>query len=336
MVKKQYAAVDIAKYVSALLVVCIHTFPFIDINEMLNTYFIQTICRLAVPFFFMISGYFLFRKIRNEEEDKDVLKKYLFRLLKIYLIWTVIYLPYTIYNYVQAQSGWMGIFSYLRDFLLNGSYYHLWFLPALMTGTLIVYYLYHKKGMLFTLKIALLLYGIGYLLNIYAPLWEQIPFISFLFSFFTKTMTTARNGFFFAPIFIGIGMLLAKTRRIPCRVAQLAFVISFALLVIEVTLYILTGMMHDLACMYLSLIPATFFLGNCLLTSKIAYKPSYRSLREDSLLIYTVHILFAQPLLSLLPNAHIVVYFLTIACSQIFATLVIRYKERVPLLEHLV
>jgi len=41
-------------------------------------------------------------------------------------------------------------------------------------------------------------------------------------------------------------------------------------------------------------------------------------------------------LLSLLPNAHIVVYFLTIACSQIFATLVIRYKERVPLLEHLV
>ena len=145
MVKKQYAAVDIAKYVSALLVVCIHTFPFIDINEMLNTYFIQTICCLAVPFFFMISGYFLFRKIRNEEEDKDVLKKYLFRLLKIYLIWTVIYLPYTIYNYVQAQSGWMGIFSYLRDFLLNGSYYHLWFLPALMTGTLIVYYLYHKR-----------------------------------------------------------------------------------------------------------------------------------------------------------------------------------------------
>ena len=40
MVKKQYAAVDIAKYVSALLVVCIHTFPFIDINEMLNTLFV--------------------------------------------------------------------------------------------------------------------------------------------------------------------------------------------------------------------------------------------------------------------------------------------------------
>ena len=65
----------------------------------------------------MISGYFLFRKIRNEEEDKDVLKKYLFRLLKIYLIWTVIYLPYTIYNYVQAQSaGWESFRIYVIFF----------------------------------------------------------------------------------------------------------------------------------------------------------------------------------------------------------------------------
>lgn len=336
MVRKQYAAVDIAKYVSALLVVCIHTFPFIDINQTFNTYFIQTVCRLAVPFFFMISGFFLFRKMRHEEEDKELLKKYIFRLLRLYAIWTVIYLPYTIYNYVQAQSGWLGIFSYLRDLLFNGSYYHLWFLPALMTGTLIVYWLYQKKGMVFTLKVSLVLYVIGYLLNIYAPLWEQIPFISFLFSFFTKTLTTARNGFFFAPIFISIGLLMAKTKRIPCRVSQIAFVISFALLVMEVTLYILIGMMHDLACMYLCLIPAVYFFGNCLLTSSLPYKSSYRSMRQDSLLIYTVHILFAQPLLSLLPSAHIVVYFLTIACSQIFASLVVKYKERVPLLEYLV
>ena len=37
MVKaKQYAAVDIAKYVSALLVVAIHTYPFLEISETFN------------------------------------------------------------------------------------------------------------------------------------------------------------------------------------------------------------------------------------------------------------------------------------------------------------
>ena len=49
--KRQYASIDIARYVSALLVVCIHTFPFLEISETFNTYFIHTVCRLAVPFF---------------------------------------------------------------------------------------------------------------------------------------------------------------------------------------------------------------------------------------------------------------------------------------------
>ena len=37
--KRQYASIDIARYVSALLVVCIHTFPFLEISETFNTYF---------------------------------------------------------------------------------------------------------------------------------------------------------------------------------------------------------------------------------------------------------------------------------------------------------
>ena len=35
--KRQYASIDIARYVSALLVVCIHTFPFLEISETFNT-----------------------------------------------------------------------------------------------------------------------------------------------------------------------------------------------------------------------------------------------------------------------------------------------------------
>lgn len=58
--KRQYASIDIARYVSALLVVCIHTFPFLEISETFNTYFIHTVCRLAVPFFFYDKWILLF------------------------------------------------------------------------------------------------------------------------------------------------------------------------------------------------------------------------------------------------------------------------------------
>ena len=69
--KRQYASIDIARYVSALLVVCIHTFPFLEISETFNTYFIHTVCRLAVPFFFTTSGFFFFRNYDSENEDWD-------------------------------------------------------------------------------------------------------------------------------------------------------------------------------------------------------------------------------------------------------------------------
>lgn len=336
-VKKKYAAIDIAKYVSAMLVVCVHTYPLYEVSELLNTYWIQTVCRFAVPFFFTISGYFFFRKWSEDEEvNKYNLKKYLMRLGKIYLIWTVIYLPYTIWDYSRVGFSVLNIISYLRDFLLNGSYYHLWFLPALMLGTVIVSYVYHKRGLKDTLKVGIITYIIGYFINVYTPVWETLPVISFLFAFFTKVFTTARNGIFFAPMFITIGLLLSKTKRLPSRTSVIGFAASFVLLVLEVTLYYVFGILRDLTSMYITLVPAVYFFVNWLLSVKMPYKEKYMILRNESLLIYTSHILFAKILLNLFPTAHIVVYFVTLALSQAFATIVIRNKARLPILENLI
>ena len=78
MGKKKYGAIDIAKYVSALLVVCIHTFPFYEVSVRLNAYWIQTVCRLAVPFFFVSSGFFFFRKWdkNHPEANQEALSRY--------------------------------------------------------------------------------------------------------------------------------------------------------------------------------------------------------------------------------------------------------------------
>ena len=335
--KRQYASIDIARYVSALLVVCIHTFPFLEISETFNTYWIHTVCRLAVPFFFTTSGFFFFRNydVNNEKVNSERLKKALFRLLRIYLIWTVIYLPYTIFDYTHNGFHITYLFTYVRDFLLNGSYYHLWFLPALMLANIIVYYLYKKKGLNFTLVVTFVLYFIGYLINVYTPVWESLPWISFFFGFFTKALSTARNGLFFGPMFIAIGLLLARTRRLPKKVSLAGFLISFVLLCIEVILYNHFHILRDLTSMYICLIPAIYFLVNYLLKVNIPYRRMYTILRHDSLMIYTSHILFAKIFLTLMPNAHLVVYFLTLACAQCLAGFVTRYQDRYPILKKL-
>ena len=82
-----------------------------------------------------------------------------------------------------------------------------------------------KKGLKFTLIITFAFYVVGYLINVYTPVWESLPYISFLFGFFTKALSTARNGIFFGPMFIAIGLLLSRTRRLPKKVSLLAFLI---------------------------------------------------------------------------------------------------------------
>lgn len=336
-VKKKYAAIDVAKYVSALLVVCIHTYPFFELSELLNTYWIQTVCRLAVPFFFVCSGFFFFRKWDSENPviNQRNLKKYEWRLFKIYGIWTLVYLPYTIYDYVHANFRFYHIFSYIRDLLLNGSYYHLWFLPALMLATFIVARLYQRRGLKHTLFMAGILYGIGYLLNVYTLVWESIPFVSFFFSFFTKILVTSRDGIFFGPMFVGLGLLLSKTKRLSHRISMMGWLASFILLILEVTLYRSFGILRDLTSMCLVLVPATYFMVSTLLTSPMKYKDPYVNYRYESLLIYTSHILFAKIFLALFPHAHIVVYFLTLAFAQGFATLTVRLRHQYPILNNL-
>ena len=107
-------------------------------------------------------------------------------------------------------------------------------------------------------------------------------------------MGTARNGLFFGPIYLALGLLLARTRRLQVRASMLAFLISFVLLVAEVTLYIRLGIMYDLSCMFLMLVPATYFLVNGLLAVRMPYRRQYTIMRYDSLLIYTSHILFVR------------------------------------------
>ena len=338
--KREYPAIDIAKYIGALLVVAIHTFPFADISESFNLFFIATICRLAVPMFFVCSSFFLFQKIDrtpgHEGQNRQALMHTLKRLGILYLIWTVIYLPYTIWNYASVGFSFSALLGWIRDFFLNGSYYHLWFLPALMLGLAIVYWLYTRKGMRDTLMICLALYLFGWLVNCFGPMWEGLPVVSVIYGFILKLLGTVRDGIFFAPIFVLIGLGASKLRRMRLQASATSFAISFVCLILEVTLYAWMGVLTDKSCMYLTLVPAMYFLMQMLIGYRLPSKPVYKTMRKEATGIYVSHILFARILLLLMPNVHLAVYLGTLACSQGLATLIVRGQKKAEWLKWLV
>lgn len=121
--KERYNSLDLCKWFMAVFVIAIHTHPLdAYASETVLTIY-NAIVNIAVPIFFIISGFLLFNKMDGCDTSKENLtriKNYFFKILKRYCIWTVIYLPLTIYYYIiNGKSIYYNIFYFFRGFLLR-------------------------------------------------------------------------------------------------------------------------------------------------------------------------------------------------------------------------
>ena len=118
--KKQYNNIDLFKIIFAVVVVMIHTTPFMDISETANWYFSNTVANLAVPFFFVTSGFLLFDKLAECQEDNrnESVKKYLLHIIRMYLIWCIIWIPWKALHYYNIGSFTVIDFiKYIRNII---------------------------------------------------------------------------------------------------------------------------------------------------------------------------------------------------------------------------
>ena len=91
-IMKQYKSLDFAKFICAILIIILHTAPFASYSKLLTFGFRNIVTVIAVPFFFLTSGFLAFKKIDSldGEKKKTYVVQYLKRLVVMYLIWTVV------------------------------------------------------------------------------------------------------------------------------------------------------------------------------------------------------------------------------------------------------
>lgn len=197
--KREYAAIDIFRLAAAFMIVAIHTGPLENISKTAD--FLVTYCigRIAVPFFLMVTGYFVLSGFNRKK-----IEKYLLRTLIMYVGVTLLYLPFTIYagNLPKGVGGW------LKWFLMDGSFYHLWYLPAALLGCVITALLLKFCPLPVSGCAVALLYVTGLLGDsCYGLVSELEPLKSIYDALFAMSAYT-RNGIFYAPAFLWIGALL--------------------------------------------------------------------------------------------------------------------------------
>ena len=140
----QYYVVDWIKLLAAICVIVIHTCR----KKLTDMYFgnyaidlLNYVVSLAVPFFFCVSGYFLYKKITQIGEREKILKQTRRKYFRLYLIFSAVYLPISAYAWLGEYYRGDGILKIgiraLKNYILVGEQpysWPLWYLLAMIYG----------------------------------------------------------------------------------------------------------------------------------------------------------------------------------------------------------
>ncbi len=257
---------------------------------------INQLARFAVPFFFVMSGYFWGMKIKNAISPANISFSMAKRIILIFAVWSIVYmLPYNLSS--MAEYGLLGpiktdywnlitLIEHPLTLLMQGTKVHLWFLIALLYSLGISYFLVGKKYYKTLIAVSVTLYSIGLL----AKAYSDTPFG-------INTEFNTRNGPFFSTIFFVSGYFLSK-----CKPNQRWFLIGVAFLVLGwiihfSELYIL-WMLYG-TTPYQDYLIGTYFMGIGAAVASLSNNVLFRNelLRDVgkfTLGIYAIHFIFVD------------------------------------------
>ncbi len=250
-----YSGIDVVKLVCAFLVIAIHTSPF-EQWSILDAG-IGVITRVAVPFYFIAAGFFFFGK---ENITRRELVKYLKRLAILYGVWSIIYLPFYFSRIVGSANLAASVLKLVRLVLLDGTYDHLWYFPALVFAIIITMLLTRKLNYQITTLIALLFLICGIMLSTYRPLLDQIGGPSVKGPLDTITIFGIRNGLFYGFFYVAMGAWISRARRIRnIKLYIVMLIISIFALCLEAIVGIF--LVHTRSTiLWFSVVPVTYAL----------------------------------------------------------------------------
>ena len=282
------SSISFFQYLFAIAVILVHSGRLTS-YEPLHFGLKSMLGRLAVPFFIVCASFFLKQSLGNSQK----MKAYLVKIVKTYLFWSFVYLPYA---WVFFSSLHLPVYLFPAGVLIAliylGMCYQLWYIPAFLLGLFLVNQLVKRLGMVWTGFLALLLYCWG-LIETYSAYLDTTSLLKG-YQLYSNLFFTARNGLFYTPIFIYMGYYLydhfhAQTFRIH-RWQKLA--LAFGLLCLE-GIIIFQHQGIDKNFFFLLPFVTVYFVNACLRSSFLkSYDLQY--LKQLSIALYFSHPIFIE------------------------------------------
>ncbi|MCL2701881.1 MAG: acyltransferase [Phycisphaerae bacterium] len=338
---KQFNAVDLARGFVAVLIIAVHTRVFMQIDETWDFVCTQIIGKIGVPYFFVTASYFFFRKInlsrlRHQPTGDEIkrLKYYISRLVKIYLIWSTIYLIPLFHECLTNDYSfrWTA-FATVKGFAFGGIHYHLWYMTTLIVLILTVYMMFRhiKPRYVLVLAVVCAVFGLSmatYSVFIHSNLWSRLIDADRFFHTISRVPLEC--------IFVVLGALLSQRRALPLnRTAALAlFLLSLAAMTAE-AFFLKSAGCDDRWGAYITMPFVAVFLFLFLANVTIKDNRFIPHFRRVGLLMYLVHPLFIFLYKQMGGTNHVYMFFAVTFCSIVFTAAIIGLSQRVKRLHFL-
>lgn len=175
--ERTYSTIDVSKYFFCLCIIALHT-HLLSFLLTFQYYIIEkNIFRLAVPFFFISSGYFLASKWYKYDGGFHVIKRYCKRLMLPLLVFSFVYISqYAVYSFFFNGKSMMHIALVLARNIIFYPMGALWFVQACIVGALLLYPFLKRNKLSLAIACGFILYAIGQLFNSYSFIiseWEE-------------------------------------------------------------------------------------------------------------------------------------------------------------------
>ena len=283
MMRREYGAFDVAKFILSFFVCAVHT-----VSGILPIY---PLARIAVPLFFLMSGYLFFSGIEgvNDESGKRKrLSRFAVRNVRLYAFWLAALLPITlILKSYQSDGPILGPLRFLVNLVLGSTFPASWYISALVIGVCILFTVRGRVGNTVLLSVSAALYVVCCFVGNYRGLFgENSLFVKIFVEYYPGTIY---NSFPAGLLWLAVGKELAHRRDNKLSRVLYAVMsgVSLSLLFAEHCIISFLGCSSDNDC-YFMLVPTCIFAFLFLRTFDKGICCG-NALRKISTVVYCLH-----------------------------------------------
>lgn len=340
--KLNYQNLNILKYISSILIIILHLRPFLNYSNELDLAFNNIITRICVPIFFIITGYFVAKK---EKVNENYIKEYIRKTIPLYFVWSLLYIPViigTIIKYLPTINEYISKINITLPFLIilsiillpiivlvalcyTGVYYHLWYFPAIIFSLIVL----KKWKQKFNIKYLLIISFILLLFGATETYYGVLPLsIKRTLSYYYNIFFTTRNFLFFGLFYVVLGYYIGTKEKAYSKYCFLKLIVSFFLLTFEAILLHDTDRLNS--NILLSCIPLTYylFISSIYITNSMKLDFQFGTYSKYYYLIHPMAIFVISSLYKNINYYPYLSILIVILITHITSTLIIKLKEK--------